>query len=414
MAPSFELPVRPLERSGVPAPLLGDRALFPRLGYSAFLGHAAISPLSVAASEAVQACISDAARGGAAAYPVWDAQRQRLRQSLAELLGAGPGEIALTPGTTRGVTDIALGLPWRTGDVLVTFEGEFPANVTPWQCAAAAFGATVRFLPAPEPTAPDADARILENLERELVRGVRFVAVSAVQFQTGFRMPLLEIGRLCRAHGARFLVDGIQACGVVPLNVRELGIDALAAGAHKWLLGLEGSGFLYVRPEFGAELRPLTAGWVSHEEAESFLFQGAGRLRYDRPFKASAAVFEGSSQNAVGFAALEAGVDVCRALGPRAIFEHVQRYHDVMEEVWVARGFRSLRAPGPEGRSCLLCFEVPAHVSLSPLVMGLRARGIMVSTPDGNVRVAPHFSNDAAEILEVALALDACLADSGA
>ncbi len=112
----------------------------------------------------------------------------------------------------------------------------------------------------------------LASLERELDRGARLVAVSAVQFQTGLRMPLREITRRCHARSTQVFVDAVQACGSVPLDAGAAGIDYLACGSHKWLMGLEGAGFLYVHPSRVTELRPTTAGWLSHEDGLGFLF----------------------------------------------------------------------------------------------------------------------------------------------
>ncbi|HSC88155.1 MAG TPA: aminotransferase class V-fold PLP-dependent enzyme, partial [Polyangiaceae bacterium] len=125
-----EIPLAPLSRPGVPEPRLGERASFPELEWRAFLGHAAISPASAAVREAVRACVEDTMRGGAAAFLPWELQRRRLRRGLEQWLGAQEGEVALTSGTTRGLTDLALALPLREGDVIVTYAGEFPANVT--------------------------------------------------------------------------------------------------------------------------------------------------------------------------------------------------------------------------------------------------------------------------------------------
>ncbi|HSC88166.1 MAG TPA: aminotransferase class V-fold PLP-dependent enzyme, partial [Polyangiaceae bacterium] len=285
-----------------------------------------------------------------------------------------------------------------------------PANVTPWQLAAQARGARVELLPAPEPTRADASERVLEDLRAALRAGARYLAVSAVQFQTGFAMPIAELARLCHEFDALCFVDAIQALGGQPCDVESWGIDGLAGGAHKWMLGLEGAGFLYVRSEVRARLRPLTAGWLSHEEGESFLFEGAGRLRYDRPLKPTARVFEGSSINAVGCAALEAGFDVCRTVGAANIAAHVQGYHDRIEPEWQARGFRSLRAADSAGRSNILSFALPEGLALPELARELRARRIMVSTPDGYVRLAPHFANPHSEIDHVVDALDESLA----
>jgi selenocysteine lyase/cysteine desulfurase len=262
---------------------LGDRSLFPDLEARAYLSHAAISPPSTAVRAAAEAVLDDYMRRGMGAFTVWLDQRARLREKIAALVGAYPEEIAFVPNTTRGVTDVALCFPWQRRDRVVLFEGEFPANVTPWQRAAELFHLDTTFVSL-EPFARSADEG-LDVLRTELARGVRLVAVSAVQFQSGLRMPVEAMARLCRQHGAQLFVDGIQAIGAVPLDLGASGIDYLSCGAHKWLMGLEGVGFLYVRQARAAQLRPNVAGWLSHQRGLGFLFEGPGHLRYDRLLK---------------------------------------------------------------------------------------------------------------------------------
>src|SRR6185369_9998242 len=110
----------------------------------------------------------------------------------------------------------------------------------------------------------------------ELLRGARLVAISAVEFQSGLRTPFAELAALCHAHGAELSVDAVQACGAVPIDVGAMGIDYLACGSHKWMMGLPGAGFLYAAPGRVEALRPHVAGWLSHEDGLDFLFRGPG------------------------------------------------------------------------------------------------------------------------------------------
>lgn len=388
----------------LPPPQLGSRALFPRLKARAYLAHAAISPVSLAVERAVQRVLADYAELGAGAFPHWAEQRQGLRQRLARLIGGSEQGVALTAGTTPSISQLAFSIPWRQGDRVVLFRGEFPANVTPWQQAAACFGLELVWFPLPHveelTSRPQADlgGLVLERLAGALRDGARLVAVSAVQFQTGLRMPLGAMARLCHEHGAELAVDAIQACGAVPLDVTAEDIDYLACGAHKWLLGLEGAGFVYVRPELLERTVPRLAGWLSHAEAESFLFQGPGRLRYDRPFKPSAGRFEGGSCNAVGLAALDASLSLLLELGISAIDQHVQNYLNALEPALVELGCRSLRSDDPALRSCILSVQLPSGIDGASVVARLRAEGFVVSYPDGLVRFAPHFANSLDEI----------------
>lgn len=395
----------------VPAPAaarLGDRSLFPDLRAFAYLNHAAVSPPSTEVRRAVDVILADYAAYGVGAFGRWREQRERLRCRIASLIGAAGDEIAFVPSTTRSIVDIALCFPWQAGDRVLCMRGEFPTNVTPWQRASETFDLDLVFVDADD----FATDRGFEALDAELERGLALVAVSAVQFQTGLRMPVEEIARRCHAAGAQVFVDGIQAVGMLPVDVTAWGIDYLGCGSHKWLMGLEGAGFVYIRAERAAQLVPRVAGWLSHEEPLSFLFEGPGHLRYDRPIRAEATLLESGAINAVGFAALEASLALIEGLGPDAIFAHVSRYHDLLEPGLVERGFVSARHPERARRSGILALRPPPNVSLPRLWRALGARGVECTMPDGWLRFAPHWPNAHDEVPRVLEALDASLAEA--
>src|SRR5690606_14837606 len=146
--------------------------------------------------------------------------------------------------------------------------------------------------------------------------------------------------------------------------------------------------------------------WLSHVDGDLFLFRGPGHLNYERQLLDSPRVFEGSTMNALGFVALEAGIDTVSKVDPGETFLHVQSYHEAVAPWFVERRFRSLRAVDPGLRSCLLCFEPPEGLDVSHFALALRTEGVMVSIPDGLVRVAPHFSNGQDEVDIVREALE--------
>ena len=382
---------------------LGDRTLFADLEPVAYLAHAAVSPASSEVRRAVTRVVEDYGRHGFGAFGRWREQRDRLRARLAGLIGARAGDLAFVANTTTSIIDVALSIPWERGDRVVCFGGEFPANVTPWQEAARTFGLELCFLEADAFRTDEG----MRALERELARGVRLVAVSAVQFATGLAMPIDAITERAHAAGAEVFVDAIQACGVVPIDVSRAGIDYLGCGSHKWLMGMEGAAFVYVRPDRVAALVPRVAGWLSHEDAIRFLVAGsAGHLRYDRPIRAEATLFEGGAPNVLGLAALEAGVAAIEALGVESIFAHVQGYLDRLEPALIERGFTSERSPDPARRSGILSVVPPGGVDLVRLAAELLARGVVASTPDGRLRFAPHWPNHPDEVPGVLEALD--------
>ena len=371
--------------------MLGDRSTFLRVDSDAYFNHASISPLSSRVRDAVHGSIEDWATRGARAWMAHREQRDRLRAKLARLIGAEPSSIGLVPSTSQGVVDIASGIPWQAGERIILLRGEFPANVTPWQRAADRFGLEISWL--------DTDAfrdaeQGMETLRRTLAATprARLVAVSAVQFQTGLRMPLERIGEAAREHGAKVFVDAIQAVGASPLDVGTLPVDYVVAGSHKWLMGPEGAGFVWVRDP--AELQPIVASWMSVEDGTSFLFEGEGHLRYDRPLRASADVFEIGAQNSLGFVGLEAAVDPIAEIGVAAIHAHVQAILDTLEPALVDLGFESERHPDPGLRSTILAARPPAGVGLRALFDALSAERVDCAIPDGRLRFSPHWPND--------------------
>lgn len=370
---------------------LGDRALFPHLRPHAFLAHAAVSPLSEPVVAAMMQATMDFARDGVAAVRPWVAQRDRLRAKLATFIGASEDEVGLVSTTSHGVLTVAHGVDWEPGDRILLLRGEFPTNITPWQQAAKAYGCEIVWLDVRE-LMREHDPELLA-LRDMLAGGVRLLAVSAVQFQTGWRMPLERIGQLCAEHDTLFFVDAIQAVGGVPFDVKALGVDYAACGSHKWLLGPEAAGFVYISQERMERFQPRLSSWLSHEDALSFLFE-PDQLRYDRPMRKRADVVEKSASNTIGYAGVEASLDVLMGLGTRAIHEHVTHYLDALEaRLDDALGWQSVRSQHAEHRSNILSYVIPGGIEPKALGDLLTQRGLGISTPDGMLRFAPHWPN---------------------
>jgi selenocysteine lyase/cysteine desulfurase len=391
-------------------PILGSRDLFPDLETGVYANHASLSPPSTAVREAVRRALDGYATLGMRWYVQETERRDRLRASLARLIGADEPDVALVANTSAGVLAVALCLPWQRGERIVVFDGEFPTNITPWQQAARREDLELVWLKSDDFRVDR--CRALACLEDELRRGVRLVAVSAVQFATGQRMPLYRMGALCRRYGAELFVDGIQAAGVVPLDVEAMGIDYLTTGSHKWLMGPEGLGALYVAPGVAQRLRPNVAGWLSHEAPFAFLTDGPGELRYDRPFQPGARMAEAGTFNTLGAAGLEASIALIETLGVERILDHVQAWHDAVEPGLVARGFDSARAADPSGRSGSLSVRPPDPATAPAWVKALAERGVSCASPDGWLRLSPHWPNALAEAGGVLDAFDEIL-DAG-
>jgi len=376
--------------------LIGRRdLLFPDLQARAYWAFAAISPLAKPAREAVDAWHLKLAQEGMAAFAAGLEGRERLRTELAGLLGGEPSAYGLLHGTTAGLIALAHSLAWRPGDRIVIFDDEFPANTVPWREVARdhRLGIDVLAL-APFATDPE---RGIAHLEAVLRRGgTRLVTVSAVEFQTGLALPLKDLAAACHRHGALLAVDAIQAAGILPLDLPALGVDFAVGGGHKWLLGTDGAGWMYVAEAARERLGTAMAGWLSFAGGPRFLFE-PGRLHDEREHVPAPQVFEGGSSSTAAVLALLAGVELCRAVTPAVAMAHVQMLHDRVEPRLVALGFTSERTAFAAGRSGTLSARPPHGVRLGLLQAALARRGVVATIPDGRLRLAPHFVSTIAE-----------------
>ena len=224
------------------------REQMPIVGKWTFLDHAACSPLTGPAHDAMVRWLAEATEQGGTAWLGWHERLQQVRARAAEMIGAGADEIALVRSTTEGITFIAEGIPWRDGDNVVVPADEFPSNQYAWMNLAAR-GVEARRVAMPEGKLD------LDRLDAACDGRTRIVALSWVGFLSGWRSDLKAAAEIAHRHGALLFVDAIQAFGAFAINVQETGVDFFAAGGQKWMLGPEGTGLLYIRREHLPMLR---------------------------------------------------------------------------------------------------------------------------------------------------------------
>ena len=189
------------------------------------MNHAGLSPLPERVAEAVRSFAEEALQLAPGTSARWERRAEDAREGFARLIGARPSEVAFARNTSDGLSLVAFGLDWRDGDNVVALEDEYPSNVYPWW-ALRRFGVATRMVPRPQ-------SRFCVDDIRPWIDGrTRVLAVSAVDWQTGFRADLATLAALCRERGVLLVVDGIQAVGALRIDVRAEGIDCLAVGGH--------------------------------------------------------------------------------------------------------------------------------------------------------------------------------------
>jgi selenocysteine lyase/cysteine desulfurase len=237
-----------------------------------------------------------------------------------------------------------------------------------------------------------------EELFRACDGKTRMIALSSVEFSNGYRNDLSGIGEYCQHHGIFFCVDGIQSLGVLPMDVKSYGIDALAADGHKWMLAPEGIGGLYVSSDVMEMIEPVMLGW--HSVANRFDFE-----TYDFRLSPDARRYEPGSFNTVGLAAFNASLDLLLTVGIDRIRERVRRLTEAVIEGALKAGYDVLSPRNPEERSGIVTFKVPGADAVA-LSNGLLANGFVCAPRAGGLRVSPHFYNTPEEIARLFEAIE--------
>ena len=345
------------------------RTEFPALSNWTFLNSATFGQIPRRATAAVARHWEHRDELACSDFLDWYSDADRLRVSLARLIHASSDDIAFIPQTAAGLAIVVGGIEWRSGDNIVTLFDEFPNYL---------------YLPAlVERHGVELREAQWERFYDSIDGRTRLVAISEVNYSSGFRPPLEEISRFLRERGALLFVDGTQSVGALGFDVRKTRVDVLAVHGYKWMISPPGAGFMYVAPEARPKLPPTVIGWRSHRDWRKVdnLFQGPPLL------EESAEKYEGGGLPNPLLYAMEASVDLMFEIGPEVIERRV------LELAGTARErLRKLGADVPDTGSQIVAAQFPAH-DPSRLAQGLKARRVLVAARHGHLRVSPHFYN---------------------
>ncbi|HZO17661.1 MAG TPA: aminotransferase class V-fold PLP-dependent enzyme [Gemmatimonadaceae bacterium] len=363
-------------------------------GERVYLNHASTGPLPARSIEAIASWAAMRGQPWRISDDEEIAVMHRARELAARLVSASPDEIALTPNTSHGINIASRCLPLRAGDVVITPDREFPANVYPWM-ALGREGIVYERVPCTALGVPDEDA-ILSALDRPRVR---VLSLSWVSFATGYTFDLERIGRACRQRGIYFVVDAIQGVGARPLDARACLIDILACGGQKWLLSQWGTGFAYVRRELVQELEPRQIGWLAVRDSYDF----SRLVDYDLTWYGDARRFEVGTLPYHDLAAFCTSLEMLLDVGIDRIASHVDTLIDNAISRLHAADATVVTPHDPAHRAAILTVRVknPARASEQ-----LARAGIVCSLREGAIRLSPHLystSGDMDRALEVLL-----------
>ena len=345
---------------------------------SVFLNSAAESPLNVRVRQRLEEYLTVAGTEPQNKPPA----RRAVPVALSGLFGGRPDQYALVTSTGVGIGIAAAGYDWQPGDNVVVPMDEHWNNTFPW-LALRDRGVDCRLVPV------DGDQRVdPETVAAVVDDRTRMLATTAVRFNTGFRAELKRLSTIAHATGALFVVDGIQAAGVCPMNVVDDGIDVLACAGFKWLLGMPGTGFLFVNDRAQKQIRPVLPGMYAAEH-------DTRRLNYHP----DARRFETGTLAYSLFHSWTAGLEILEEVGIPSIYARVLELTDGIVEGLHARGITVVSPVQNVGdRSAIVSFSVGSGEENERLYKKLMLNGIITALRDGRIRVSPNFFNNQDDI----------------
>ena len=359
------------------------RKEFPVTEELIFFDHARVAPLPERVRKVVTTFVEDATRFGTAHYETWMIGIEQSRKSFARLINAGTDEVAFVKNTSEGLSIVANGLDWKSGDNVVIPDIEFPANVYPWWNLKR-LGVETRMVHAVE-------GRVLfDDLVKQVDARTRLISISSVECNSGFRCDLNRIGAFCKEKDILFCVDAIQSLGILTIDVKRDHIDFLSADGHKWMLSVEGLGGFYISREVLEKVYPVTVGWGNMVNAADY-------MNYEFVFRPDAQRFEEGSPNTMSIHAFGAALDLLLETGIENIEQRVMALGDTILKQLQRRGLNIYSSTRPEERSGNIAFVM--NQDISHLYEWMLENKVKLTVRDGLVRLSPHFYNSEEEVL---------------
>lgn len=368
------------------------RALFPITKRAIYFNHAAVSPPPITTIQAVEAQLRDVHENGSANFRSWLEVKEQARELLAQLLGARPEQVSFMRNTSDSLSTVANGMKWQPGDNIVTFSREFPSNIYPWLRIRDTQGVELRLC-------EERDGRIdLAEFESLIDSRTRIVAISHVQYASGFRADLERLGRRARRHDALFVVDAIQALGVVPTNVEAEFVDVAAGASHKWLLSPEGVGYLFLSDRARERIQPTLVGWISVPNPDDY-------FNFEQGWNRGTLAWETGTGPAALLHGFKASLELLHEVGVAAIAKYLEELTDYLCAGLESKDYEIVSSRARGEKSQIVCVRQRAGMSAMALYHHLNTRNIVTAPRGDRLRIAPHFYNTEAEVDEFVAAL---------
>ena len=371
------------------------REQIPLLAKQVYLDNAGAGPPPRSVHAAMQAFL-DEWRDHGEKWDAWLLDIINARELFGRLIRVRTDEVACIPNVSSGLGAVASSLDLNREQNVVVSELNFPTNIYLWHTLKArGLLKEIRVLRAVDGTVP------LPAYERAIDDNTAAVSIDYVSWINGCRENVAEVTKIAHAHGALMLVDVFHAAGVLPLDARKLGVDALFCGTYKWLMGPHGAAFLYITPEALNQLQPSIIGWHGIKDSVISRIQAHEDV-FGRPFDVDQATlagdatrFEWGTWAVISVEGARAALEFTLKNPPEERWPLIEKLHARLEDGLRRKGRRVMSPAEKEAWSGILTFEMPQAANVAKRLLGER---IVVAPRVNTLRVSPHFYNTDSEI----------------
>lgn len=359
------------------------RSHFPITKNHYFFNHASISPMPLDVVNAIKEFNEDIMLHGNMHERRWIRQVEKTREMYARMINAEPEEIAFIKSTSQAISIICKGMKFKKKEKILTADVEFPANIYPWM-AMTPKGVEIKFVGAK-------DGRVdIKDIEGAIDAKTKIIALSLVEYGSGFRNYVEEVGELCKKRGIFFYLDGIQGVGAIPIDVKKFNVDFMSVAASKWLFGPQGVAILYIRKDIIDEIAYEEVSWRSVIEEES-------RKQFRVDTCLCARKFEGDNANFAGIIGFGAALKLRETIGHNFIYKNLSKNVDLIFEELKRRHYLIFGPVSKSERAGIIAVNHP-EISCEELLRRLLAENIIASIRNNHLRISPHFYQTEDEI----------------
>jgi cysteine desulfurase/selenocysteine lyase len=359
------------------------RSYFPYLKKGIiYFNHASTGPITIKVKERIEAFLTERSEEKIDDYYAFKDVTDETKEMIGEMINCDADRIAFLDNTTNGIIWLAQGIDWKAGDRIILNDVEFPANVYPF-LQLKEKGVEVDFIKSKNGIVT------AEEVINAIKPETKLISISFVQFLSGYKVDLEKIGKVCKELEIFFSVDAIQGLGAVRLDVKKFNIDFLASGTQKWLFGLQGLAFIFVRKELQDKMKSAPIGWLAVKDAWDL-------LNFDLTTKETAERFQPGTLNNLGIYAFNSSMKLFNEFGfdeiEKQVLSNSRYFINKLAEI----GYKSpLLSLPDENLSGIVSFK---NINAKMIFDNLSHKKIICSLREGYIRFAPHFYNTKQEI----------------